>query len=60
VRHGQNGQNKTLRYYLNFSGEQQSFPYPYGSGEDLLTGRHVNGKETIALKPWDLAIVVEE
>ena len=60
VRHGQNGQSKTLHYYLNFSGEQQSFSYPYGRGKDLLTGRHVSGKETIALQPWDLAIVVEE
>jgi beta-galactosidase len=60
VRHGQNSQGKTLHYYLNFSGEQQSFPYPYGSGEDLLTSHRINSRETITLKPWDLAIIVEQ
>ena len=59
VRHGQNSQGKTLHYYLNFSGQQQSFSYPYGSGEELLTSHRVDNKETITLKPWDLAIVAE-
>jgi len=60
VRHGQNSQGKTLHYYLNFSGQPQSFAYPYRSGEDLLTSRRVSSKETIALKPWDLAIIAEQ
>jgi beta-galactosidase len=60
VRHGQNGQDRMLHYYLNFSGEQQSFSYPYGSGEDLLTSHRVNSRSTITLKPWDLAIIAEQ
>lgn len=60
VRHGRNAQGKLLHYYLNFSGEQQQFPYPYNNGEDILTDRPVAAKETITLKPWNLAIIVEQ
>ena len=60
VRHGRNSQGKLLHYYLNFSGDRQSFPYPYNNGEDLLTSHRVTSKETITLKPWDLAIVTEQ
>jgi len=60
VRHGRNAQGKLLHYYLNFSGEQQQFPYPYNNGEDILTNRQVAAKETITLKPWNLAIIVEQ
>ena len=59
VRHGRNAQGKLLHYYLNFSGAQQSFPYPHGNGSDLLTGAAVRSAATVALKPWDLAIVIE-
>ena len=60
VRHGHNAQGKLLHYYLNFSGEQQQFPYPYKRGLDILTNRPVTAGSSIALKPWDLAIVAEE
>jgi beta-galactosidase len=60
VRHGHNGQNKLLHYYLNFSGQDQSFPYPYGSGLDLLSGRRMSGGQTLRLKPWDLAVIAEQ
>jgi len=60
VRHGRNGQGTLLHYYLNFSGDQQSFPYAYNNGEDLLTGHRVAKQQTVTLKPWDLAIVAEQ
>jgi beta-galactosidase len=60
VRHGRNSQGKVLHYYLNFSGDEQSIPYPYGSGSDLLTDSHVRQGQALTLKPWDLAIVAEE
>jgi beta-galactosidase len=60
VRHGHNGQNKLLHYYLNFSGQDQSFPYLYGSGLDLLSGRRMSGGQTLRLKPWDLAVIAEQ
>lgn len=60
VRHGRNAQGKFLHYYLNFSGDQQQFPYPYKAGQEILSNRRVAAKDTITLKPWDLAIVAEE
>jgi beta-galactosidase len=60
VRHGHNVQGKLLHYYLNFSGEEQSFAYPYGNGADLLTDTAVRERQVLKLKPWDLAIVAEE
>ena len=59
VRHGRNAQGKLLHYYLNFSGEEQSFPYPYGNGSDLLTDTSLRVGQALKLKPWDLAIVAE-
>jgi len=60
VRHGRNGQGKLLYYYLNFSGEEQSFSYPYGKGAELLTNSSVQQGEILKLRPWDLAIVINE
>jgi len=60
VRHGRNRQGKLLHYYLNFSGEEQSFSYPYGKGAELLTNSSVQQGEILKLRPWDLAIVINE
>jgi beta-galactosidase len=60
VRHGRNAQGKLLHYYLNFSGEEQSASYTYGSGLDLLTGASVKTGQSLKLKSWDLAIVAEQ
>jgi beta-galactosidase len=60
VRHGRNAQGTSLHYYLNFSGEEQSASYTYGSGMDLLTGAPLKPGQALKLKPWDLAIVAEK
>jgi beta-galactosidase len=60
VRQGRNAQGKLLHYYLNFSGEEQTFSYPYGNGSELLTNASVRQGEAFNLKPWDLAIVAEQ
>jgi beta-galactosidase len=59
VKHGVNRDGKTLHYYLNYSSDSQSVPYTYAAGTDLLTGSAITSKQTITLKPWDLAIVEE-
>jgi beta-galactosidase len=59
VRHGRNAQGRLLHYYLNFSDAPQSIVYPYGDGADLLTDATVRRGQTLALEPWDLAIVAE-
>jgi beta-galactosidase len=54
---GRNG--KALRFYLNYSGEAQSFAYVHGSGTELLSQRSVAAGERLTLGPWDLAVVRE-
>ena len=59
VRHGRNRSGKLLHYYLNFSGQEQSFTYPYAAGADLLTGAAVRSRQAATVKPWDLLIIAE-
>ena len=59
VRHGRNSQGKLLHYYLNFSGAEQTVPYSYGNGEDLLTNSEVRQGSSLGLHAWDLVIVLE-
>ena len=60
VRHGVNRLGKRIHYYFNYSSETKSFAYAYSPGKDLLTSNAVKPSQSIALKPWDLAIVEEE
>lgn len=60
VRHGHSRSGKLLHYYFNFSGEQQTVPYPHGYGADLLTGAPVRPGQSLTLNPWDLAIISEQ
>ena len=60
VKHGVNRDGKTIHYYFNYSSETQTFPYSYGAGSDLLTQTAVSPRQTITLKPWDLAVVEEK
>jgi beta-galactosidase len=58
-KNGMNDMGKALHYYLNYSGQPQTFSYTRGAGTDLLTGKAVAGQQSITLAPWDLAIVEE-
>ena len=60
VRHGRNGRGKLLHYYFNFSGTEQTMSYPYGGGTDVLTDLRIEKGQQLRLKPWDLAIVMEQ
>jgi len=59
VRHGRNAKGEMLHYYLNFSGSEQEFTYPYADGADILSGERVARNQQRKLKPWDLVIVAE-
>jgi beta-galactosidase len=59
VKHGANREGKQLHYYLNYSSENKSLSYAYAAGKDLLTRAAITPKQTITLKPWDLAIIEE-
>jgi beta-galactosidase len=60
VRHGSNRQGKLLYYYFNYSGQSRSVPYSHNRGSDLLTGGTLAQGQTLALKPWDVAIIQEQ
>jgi len=60
VKHRVNRNGKILHYYLNYSKDAQKFVYPYGAGQDLLSQTLVAHAQTVALQPWDLAIIEEK
>jgi beta-galactosidase len=60
VRHGVNRLGKRVHYYFNYSSEQKSFAYSYGSGKDLLTGTSTAHGQPVTLRSWDVAIMEEE
>ena len=59
VKHGVGNSGKNIHYYLNYSGEKQSFRYPYAAGTDVLTAKTVDKSQSVDLAPWDLAIIEE-
>lgn len=59
VRHGTNAGGKRMHYYLNYSGESQTFDYGYGAGTDLLTGAAIAAASKVTVPPWELIIVEE-
>jgi len=60
VKHGTNRNGKTIHYYMNYSNDPQTFQYPYGAGEELLTQNAVASSQALTLKPWDLVIIAEK
>ncbi len=51
---------KALGFYLNFSGEPQSFQYGGGAGTELISGRTLASGERLTLGAWDVAVVREK
>ena len=58
--HGVNKAGHTVHYFFNYSAQPVSFAYTYGAGQSLLDDKAVAAKGTIALGPWDVAIVEEQ
>jgi beta-galactosidase len=59
TRYGTNDEGKTIRYYLNYSGKDQSVIYNFEKGADLLNNKAFKRGDSVLLKPWDLLIVEE-
>jgi beta-galactosidase len=59
MRQGTNDQNKTIRYYLNYSGKDLTVSYNYSKGTNLFTNASIKKGDMISLKPWDVAIFEE-
>lgn len=60
VTHGVNRMGKQVHYYFNYSAAEVKAGYAYGAGTNLLNGKPVAKADTLALKPWDVAIVEEK
>jgi len=59
VKHGTSNAGKPMRFYLNYSGDEQKFEYPYGTGSDVITGKAVEASAEVTLGPWDLMVIEE-
>ena len=60
VKKGTNQDGRIVRYYFNYSGSEVVFTNPHEMGKELLSGSEVGAKETLALEPWGVRIVVEK
>lgn len=60
VRKGVNSSGKTVRYYLNYSAEEQTTSNRFSDGVELLSGSEIKNHGPIHIAPWDLRIVEEK
>lgn len=60
VKHGTNGNGKTLHFYLNYSSAAQTIPYAYGAGTELLAQAAVTQGQSMTIQAWDAAIIEEK
>ena len=60
VRQGVGVSGRIQRYYMNFSGQPQSFAYPHGSGLELVSDKPIRPAQEITIGPWDLMIVEDD
>lgn len=60
LRSGVNAEGKTIRYYLNFSGEEQTAELSHQSGIELLSGQGIKVNEPIKLSNWEVKIIEEK
>jgi beta-galactosidase len=60
VKKGSANSGNPMRYYLNYSGDAQTFVYPHAPGMELLAGKRIGKGEQLTLDPWGVAIIEEE
>jgi len=59
VKHGAGNSGRNIHYYLNYSGQTQTFTYPYAGGADILTRKPISKSQAVELGPWDLVVIEE-
>lgn len=57
---GTNQDGKTIRYYFNYSDNKQSFGYPHGKAQELLSNESVQTNQTMELERWGFVILEEK
>jgi beta-galactosidase len=60
VKHGRGNRGRLIHYYLNYSGENQTVQYSYGSGTELLSAKPVASGQSVSISPWNLAVIEEK
>lgn len=59
VRKGVNDLGKTVRFYLNYSGQEQAEVPVCAGGRDLLSGDEIRKRERMTIPAWGLRIIEE-
>ena len=59
VRKGKNDYGKTIRYFLNFSGEEQNVACQMGEAKELLSGEKIREGSQMILPAWGVKIIEE-
>ena len=59
VRHRMDREGRRVHYYLNFSGRNTVFEYPYENGMSLLSQEEIARDELVNLPPWEVVIIRE-
>lgn len=60
VRKGKNDFGKQIRYYFNYSAEEQTVKSYFSDGVDLLGGNEIMKQDTIHIEPWGVKIIEEK
>lgn len=60
VRGGVNRYGRAVRYYLNYSAQEQRIEYAHGAGTELLSETRAAQGKTLVLGPWEVKIVEED
>lgn len=59
MRKGTNDLGKKVRYFFNYSADEQEATYFYEQGKELLSGNHVESGDTLKLPAWSVKIIEE-
>lgn len=60
VRKGTNDFGKTVRFYFNYSPDEQRVKYGFSDGVDLLSGDVVKNQDVMWIASWNMKIVEEQ
>lgn len=59
VRKGINDFGRTVKYFFNYSANEQSVPYIYKNGMELLSETRIETQETLDIPAWGVKIIEE-
>lgn len=59
IRKGVNDFGKNIKYFFNYSADEQCVPYIYKNGTELLSETSIKTQETLAIPVWGVKIIEE-